>query len=96
MPEWLRNDSAEEGFARSTEGMALYERTSDNWATFVNDQWEMGVLRAASLLTNGQQVVGPRLAPIEAPIGGSVVDSEGRTAINAMLAALREHGLIET
>ena len=81
-------------FATPIEGMTLYERSTDTWATFVNGQWEIGVLRAACLLINGQQVVGPRLAAIESPAGGTVVDAEGRSTINAILTALRQHGLI--
>ena len=96
VPAWLRNEAAEEGFARSVEGMAVYERTTETWSTFVNGEWELGLLRGAALLINGQQVLGPRAAAIDSPAGGSVVDAESRTAIEAVLAAMREHGLIET
>jgi len=40
-------------------------------------------------------VVGPRGDAIAEPEGGSVVDAEARAVINAVLAALRAHGLIE-
>jgi hypothetical protein len=39
-------------------------------------------------------VVGPQAAAIADPDGGAVVDGEARTAIAAILAALRSHGLI--
>jgi len=42
------------------------------------------------------QVVGPQGSPVADPSGGSTVDSEARTAIGAILSALRAHGLIET
>jgi len=44
----------------------------------------------------GVQVVGPQGSPVADPSGGSTVDSEARTAIGAILSALRAHGLIET
>lgn len=30
MPAWLQNDAAEEGFARSVEGMCLYVKKADS------------------------------------------------------------------
>jgi hypothetical protein len=54
------------------------------------------VVRAASVLIDGQQVVGPRENAIDSPSGGSVIDGEARTTIEAILDALRNHGLIET
>jgi hypothetical protein len=41
-------------------------------------------------------VVGPRQAAVAAPSGGTVIDAESRTALVAILAALRAHGLIAT
>lgn len=42
---------------------------------------------------NSQQVVGPRLAAITAPAGGSTVDAEARTAIGTIISRLQSHGL---
>ena len=83
-------------FVTPVEGMSLYERTSGTWAAFRGGEWEVGALRGAEVLIDGQQVVGPRAAAIESPAGGSIIDDEGRTAINAILEALRQHGLIDT
>ena len=96
VPAWLHNDAAEEGFARSMEGMTLYERTGGTFACFRNGAWEVGTLTATSLVIDGQQVVGARVAAIDSPAGGSVVDVEGRSAIDAILSAMRQHGLIAT
>jgi hypothetical protein len=41
-------------------------------------------------------VVGSRATAIADPGGGSTVDSQARTAVGQILAALRQHGLIET
>jgi hypothetical protein len=55
----------------------------------------MGALRGTQLIIGGLQVVGSRRAAIPAPTGGTTVDLEARTAIDQILAALREHGLVE-
>lgn len=83
-------------FIAPVEGMSLYERTSGTWAAFRNEAWEIGIVCGAALLIGGQQVVGPRAGAIESPAGGTVIDQEGRTAINAILDRLRQHGLIDT
>lgn len=54
----------------------------------------MGALRVERVLIDEVQVVGARRGAISDPAGGAVVDSEGRTAIIAILSALRQHGLI--
>jgi len=81
-------------FISPVEGMTLYERSSGTPATFKNRAWEIGALCGSSLLIDGLQVVGARAAGIASPTGGSVVDVEARAALDAMLAILREHGLI--
>lgn len=45
---------------------------------------------------NGIQVVTDQQAAIPDATGGVTIDAEARTAINALLAALRIHGLIDT
>ena len=94
VPAWLRDGAAEEGFARSVDGLSLYERTTGTLATFRRGAWEIGVVAATSLQVGGQQVVGPRASAIQAPTGGSVVDVEGRAVLEAVLDTLRQHGLI--
>ena len=80
-PAWLSNGSAEEGFARSTDGMSAYIKSSGQRASYRDGAWE---------------ILGARLAAIPSPSGGSNVDTEGRAAIDQILDALREHGLIES
>ena len=83
-------------FVPPVDGMVLYERVSGTCTTYRNGSWELGTLRASSLVIGGQQVAGQRRPAIESPSGGSVVDAEGRGAIASILDALRQHGLIET
>lgn len=42
----------------------------------------------------GTKVVGSQQGAITAPTGGATIDSQARTAINAILSAMRTHGLI--
>jgi hypothetical protein len=83
-------------FIPPAEGMTLYERTSGTWTIFRNGAWESGLVRGSALLIGDEQVVGPRAAAIDSPAGGSTVDAESRASIDAILGALRQHGLIET
>lgn len=53
-------------------------------------------MRGDRLVIGGQQVVAARGAAIAAPSGGAIIDAEARTALSAILSALRLHGLIAT
>jgi hypothetical protein len=77
-------------------GLTAYVKSTDTWACYRSGIWEIGTLRGASLVVGGDQVVGSRLDAIAGPSGGATVDAEGRTAINQILAALKQHGLIDT
>ena len=81
-------------FIAPVEGMSLCDRTTGGLAAFMGGAWEIGMLRGSSLRIDGLQVVGPQAAAIASPAGGSVIDAEARSALGAILATLREHGLI--
>jgi uncharacterized protein DUF2793 len=49
----------------------------------------------ASLVVGGQQVVGERQPAVPSPSGGTIIDAEARAAIDALIAALMSHGLID-
>jgi hypothetical protein len=83
-------------FVSALPGMTVWSRADHLVACFYNDNWVLGEVRAARVMVAGQQVVGARLAAIPAPAGGSVVDSEARAALTAILGMLRTHGLIES
>lgn len=76
------------------EGMSVYVKPAGYDARYRNGAWELGVLRGASLMIGGVQVVGSRVASIPAPTGGATVDAQARTTLNQILAALVQHGLI--
>jgi hypothetical protein len=81
-------------FVQPIEGMTAYERSSGTFAVYRAGGWEMGIVRAQSLVIGGEQVVGARAAAIESPAGGTIIDVQGRAAIDAILGTLRQHGLI--
>lgn len=83
-------------FVEPIEGMRLHVRSSGETAVYRAGQWEIGQLHGAELVIGGDKVVGPRAAAIGSPAGGAVVDTEARSAIDAILGALRGHGLIAT
>lgn len=83
-------------FVAPIEGLSAYVRSSGVWATYRSGAWEQGMVRGTSILVAGQQVVGSRGAAIASPSGGTTVDSAARSAIDQILAALRQHGLIDS
>jgi hypothetical protein len=83
-------------FLPPLEGMSAYVKAAGLWANYRNGTWELGALRGGTLVLGGVQVVGSRLAAIAAPAGGTNADPEARSSIIQILAALRQHGLIES
>jgi hypothetical protein len=77
------------------DGMSVYVRSTGTFATFRDGAWEVGAARCSALVIGGQQVVGSARPPIDAPAGGGTVDPQARAAIGDILAALRDHGLIQ-
>ena len=56
--------------------------------------WRAGDIIGERVMIGGVQVVGAQAGAITAPDGGTTIDVEARTAIGAVLDALRTHGLI--
>jgi hypothetical protein len=83
-------------FIPPAEGMNLYVRSTATAASFRNGIWEVGQVRGAALIIGDEQVVGSRAGAIPSPTGGTTIDGEARASVDAILIALRQHGLIET
>lgn len=83
-------------FAAPFEGMSAWVAEVQQIARFSQGAWTIGEIAGTALRIGGMQVVGPQGAAIGAADGGVVVDSEARAAIEAILTALRTHGLIAT
>ena len=83
-------------FLQPVEGMRLTVQSSGVGLDYWGGAWRRGSVRAEELVIGGARVVGPAQPAIPAPQGGGTVDSEARTAIGAILDALRSHGLIQS
>jgi hypothetical protein len=83
-------------FVAPFEGLAAIIRSSGSTAVYRNGAWEIGKLRGTEVVIDGVAVVGARKTAIAEPAGGATADLEARTAIGAILAAMRGHGLIES
>jgi hypothetical protein len=83
-------------FVPPLEGFSVYVKAEAQSACYHAGAWEIGVVRGSSLVIGGVQVVGSRTSAIASPSGGTTVDSEGRAAIDQILSALHQHGLIAT
>jgi hypothetical protein len=83
-------------FIDPVEGLSARVATTGESAVFRQGAWQIGVVDASEVRVGGEAVVRGRRPAIATPAGGSTVDSEARTAISAILASLRAHGLIAT
>jgi hypothetical protein len=81
-------------FVTPFEGLTAFVRSTATWATYRAGTWEIGLLRGASVVIGGQQVIGSRAAAISSASGGTTIDVQARAVIDQILTALRQHGLI--
>jgi hypothetical protein len=76
------------------EGMQVLDRSSGQTVVYRNASWETGIVRAREVWIEGMAILRERQPAIPDPTGGSVVDSQCRQAVTAILATFRTHGLI--
>jgi hypothetical protein len=81
-------------FLAATSGLKVWVKDQQLWALYDGASWDVGTVRASTVSVLGEQVLGGRGAAVGAPTGGSVVDTEARTAIAAVIDRLVAHGLI--
>ncbi len=81
-------------FLQPRAGMALWHVAGGYRIRHDGSNWIAGIETAVALEIAGDQVVGGRQPAIPDPAGGTIIDSEARTALAAALAAMRTHGLI--
>ena len=82
-------------FIAPIEGVRLFDRSSGEMVVRRGGAWETGIVRGQQLQIGGATVVRERQPAIADPSAGSVVDTQCRAAVSAILAMLRAHGLIE-
>lgn len=82
-------------FLAPQSGMSAWNKAAAVPLLWDGDQWRDGDLVCSGLLVDGVRVVGPRQPAVASPSGGTIIDEEARSAIDAITAALMSHGLIE-
>ncbi|WP_176596100.1 MULTISPECIES: DUF2793 domain-containing protein [Sphingobium] len=82
-------------FAAPRAGLSLWVVDRGHAMRHDGVDWQDCSARDDGLYVDGARVVGARMAAIAAPSGGATVDAEARSALSAILAVLRAHGLIE-
>ena len=81
-------------FVEPVEGLMVTVRSSGEPFQWRSGTWEAGIARFQEVRIGGQTVLRGRQPAVPDPVGGSVIDSESRTVLVAVLGALRAHGLI--
>ena len=83
-------------FVDSVEGMQIWLRDSGVFSFWTGSEWRDGEQVCDALVIAGQTVVREQQVAVPDASGGAVIDGEARSAISAILTALRAHGLIAT
>ncbi len=81
-------------FVAPREGMTIWVAADGVAARHVDGAWTIGQVRASGVYVEGERVLGSRQSGVSDPAGGAVVDVEARAALAALLAGLRNHGII--
>jgi hypothetical protein len=82
-------------FTAPVPGMTVWKLDAGYRIHWTGSAWSDGEWVVPALTIAGQQVVGPRLETVPSPSGGTIIDMEARAAVDAVIVALRTHGLIE-
>lgn len=83
-------------FAVPEAGWRVWVVDRDQTMRFDGTGWIDEAVRSNGYFVSGQRVLASRQAAIADPSGGSTVDAEARSAVTAILTAMRTHGLIDT
>jgi len=82
-------------FLAPVPGLIAWNRAAGHWLQWDGTRWSDGTLPVAGLSVAGKKVVGARQAAVPSPSGGTTIDAEARAALNAVIVALKTHGLID-
>ncbi|MGE0180226.1 MAG: DUF2793 domain-containing protein, partial [Sphingomonas sp.] len=72
-------------FLQPVAGMTAWNQSAGCWAHWSGAEWIQGAWPVATLIIDGEQVVGPRQPDIPSPSGGSTIDLEARSAIDLLI-----------
>ena len=81
-------------FASPVPGMMVWLKSASRWIHWSGTAWS-GQFPVEAVLVDEQQVVGPRQPEVPSPSGGTLIDSEARASVSALIVALKTHGLID-
>lgn len=81
-------------FAAPAAGWSVHARDRGYAMRFDGSLWQDDAVRPTGLHVGGVRVVSAQQGAIAAPAGGGTIDTQARAAIDAILAALRGHGLV--
>ncbi len=76
-------------------GCVVWNQADAAHMVYDGNRWRSDAWPTRKIEIAGKTVVSMRQAAINAPTGGSVVDTEARGVLGQLLGALRAHGLIE-
>lgn len=81
-------------YVQPFEGLHIWLMDQRLWARREANGWSIGEVSAGEIRIGGVRVLGTRQPPIVEPAGGTTIDEAARTALAAVLQALRAHGII--
>ena len=76
-------------------GMSVWDKAGGVPRRYDGSAWSGGRVACAGLSVAGKDVVGERLPAVPSPSGGTIIDVEARAAVDAVIAALKSHGLTD-
>ncbi len=81
-------------FVSPREGMSAWVADAALVTVFTGGGWSDGLWPATGLRIDGRAVLAAEPVAVVLPSGGSVIDTEGREALTALIAALRSQGIV--
>jgi hypothetical protein len=82
-------------FVAPAAGMSVWNKAAAAALRWSESGWSEGELRGTALFVGGRKVVGERAPAVPSPSGGTIIDAEARAAVDALIATLMSHGLID-
>lgn len=82
-------------FLAPVPGLVAWNRAAGYWLQWTGTAWSDGTLPVAGISVGGKKVLGTRQGAVPSPSGGTTIDTEARVALDAVIVALKTHGLID-
>ncbi|HEX8582789.1 MAG TPA: DUF2793 domain-containing protein, partial [Allosphingosinicella sp.] len=81
-------------FSAPNAGTNVWNKASGYTIRWGGSAWSGGEVEGSAIHVNGVKVVGETLPAPPSPSGGTIIDTEARASLNALIATLKSHGLI--